>query len=138
MLGCEDDSTSDDTSTTVEPPTMELVSPEEGACVAIDSDPNAVVPFVLKTTWLYLRPPGVCGDAVQCGHLQLWVNDKLVARVTSSVVEWDVATVINRYGDFQIRIVAVTDAGESIVDAEDQPLVVTRTITTAEKCPSEP
>ncbi len=137
LIGCEDESTSD-TTTTLEPPTLELVSPADGACVAIGSDPNAHVPFVLKTSYLYLRSPGVCGDAAQCGHLELWVNDEIVARFTSNVVEWDLANVADRYGDFQIRIVAVTDAGESIVDADGEPLVVTRTITTAESCPNNP
>jgi hypothetical protein len=137
-LGCEDDSTSTTDGTVVDPPTMELVSPADGACVAIGTDPNVRVPFVLKTSWLYLRPPGICGDSVQCGHLELWVNDKLIQRASTTVVEWDMVSVIERYGDFVIRIAAVTDAGKSILDADGQPLELTRTVTTAESCPSNP
>lgn len=117
---------------------MEMVSPADGACVAIKSDPDVRIPFVLKTTWLYLRPPGFCGDAVQCGQLALWVNDKLVARVSTFVVEWDLSSLVERYGQFNIRIAAITDAGEKILDADGKPLEVTRTITTAVSCPVEP
>ena len=138
VLGCEEDSTTTTDAVTVDPPTMELVSPAEGACISIGTDPDARVPFVLKTSWLYLRPPGICGDSVQCGHLELWVDDKLVERASTTVIEWDLVTVIERYGDFAIRIAAVTDAGKSIPDADDKPLEVTRTITTAESCPTKP
>lgn len=117
---------------------MELVSPEDGACVAIGSDPNARVPFVLKTTWLYLRPPGICGDGAQCGQLVLWIDDELRARTASNVIEWDVASVVDRYGEFHARIAAVTDEGKSINDAEGKPLEVTRTFTTAVSCPANP
>lgn len=139
VCGCDDTSTTDTTTTTdVDPPTMELVSPTEGACVEIGTDPNVRVPFVLKTAWLYLRPPGVCGDSAQCGHLVLWANDKLVARASAAVIEWDMVTVIERYGEFKIRIKAVTDAGGDILDAEGKPLEVTRTITTAASCAANP
>ena len=139
FLGCTDDTTTDDTETThVDPPTMELVSPAEGACVAIGSDPNVRIPFVLKTSWLYLRPPGVCGEAAQCGQLLLWANDKLVERSSSNVIEWDMFTVIERYGEFKIRIAAFYDTGANILNAEGKPLELTRTITTAVSCPAEP
>lgn len=137
LLGCEDETTTDDT-TQVDPPTMELQSPAEGACVAIGSDPNARVSFVLKTTWLYLRAPGICGDAVQCGQLILWIDDVQVTRAASNVIEWDVATVPNRYGQFQARIEARSDTGEQIKDGEGNPLVATRTFTTAVSCPAAP
>lgn len=137
-LGCEDDSTSTDEGTQVEPPTMELTSPTEGACISIGTDPEARIPFVLKTSWLYLRPPGICGDSVQCGHLVLWIDDKIVAASSTSVIEWNVASVIDRYGEFHARIAAVTDEGANILDAENLPLEVTRTITTAESCPNTP
>ena len=138
VLGCEADSTTTTAVVTVEPPTMELASPAEGACVAIGSDPDARIHFELKTTWLYLRAPGICGDSVQCGQLELWVNDKLVERASTTVIEWEMVTVIERYGDFDIRIAAVTDVGKSILDADGNPLEVTRTITTAESCPTKP
>jgi hypothetical protein len=138
VLGCEEETTSTTEDVTVDPPTMELVSPAEGACVAIGTDPDVRIPFELKTTWLYLRPPGVCGDSVQCGQLELWANDKLVQRSSTNVIEWEMVTVIERYGDFAIRIAAVTDAGKSIPDADDKPLQVTRKITTAESCPANP
>ncbi|HMY16797.1 MAG TPA: hypothetical protein PKA58_10800 [Polyangium sp.] len=144
LLGCEDETTTDD-SVQVEPPTMELQSPAEGACVAIGADPNARVSFVLKTSWLYLRPPGVCGEAAQCGQLVLWINDEIVARAASNVIEWDVASAVNRYGEFHARIAAVADDGKLIADtgkyvaeAGDKPLEVTRTFTTAVTCPANP
>lgn len=138
FLGCEEETSTDTDGTQVEPPTMELLRPAAGACVAIGSDPDVRIPFELKSTWLYLRPPGFCGEAVQCGQLVLWVNDKLVARASTSVIEWDMVTVIDRYGEFNIRIAAITDAGESILNAEGKPLEVTLTITTAVSCPAEP
>lgn len=138
VLGCEEDETTTTDAVVVDPPTMELVSPAEGACVAIGSDPDARIPFVLKTTWLYLRPPGICGDSAQCGHLELWVDDKLVTSASTTVIEWEMVTVIQRYGDFVIRIAAVTDDGKSIPDADGKALEVTRTITTADSCPTEP
>jgi hypothetical protein len=134
-LGCEEETTTDTESVEVDPPTMELVSPAEGACVSIGTDPNARVSFVLKSTWLYLRPPGICGTGVQCGQLALWVDDTLVTRAATNVIEWEVATVPNRYGEFKFRIEALTDAGKAITDADDKPLVATRTITTAVACP---
>lgn len=118
---------------------MELQSPAEGACVAIGTDPNALVSFVLKTSWLYLRPPGVCGEAVQCGQLVLWINDEIVARAASNVIEWDVASAVNRYGEFHAKILAVTDEGKHIVGADGKTdLMVTRTFTTAVSCPVTP
>jgi len=117
---------------------MQLVSPVEGACIAIGTDPNVSVPFVLKTSSLYLRPPGFCGEAAQCGQLLLWANDKRVARAATEVIEWEMVTVIERFGDFAIRIAAVTDADKSILDANKKPLEVTGTITTAETCPANP
>ena len=45
---------------------------------------------------------------------------------------------IERYGEFAIRIEAVTDAGKSILDADGKPLEVNRVITTAETCPANP
>jgi hypothetical protein len=138
VLGCTTDSTSTTAAATVDPPTMELVSPAEGACIAIGTDPNVSIPFVLKTSSLYLRPPGICGDAVQCGQLVLWVNDKQVQRASTSVIEWDLVTTVERYGDFAIRIEAVTDAGKSILDADGKPLEVNRVITTAETCLANP
>lgn len=137
LLGCEEETTSED-SVQVEPPTMELTSPADGACVSIGTNPNARVSFVLKTSWLYLRPPGVCGEAVQCGQLVLWINDEIVARAASNVIEWDVANTVNRYGEFQARIAAVADDGKRIVDADGKPLELTRTITTADECPVNP
>jgi hypothetical protein len=139
LLGCEEEDSSTETETIqVDPPTMELVSPADGDCVAIGSDPDVRIPFELKSSWLYLRPPGYCGESVQCGHLLLWANDKIVARSSTSVIEWEMTTVINRYGEFKIRIVAVTDAGAIIPDADGNPLEVTTTITTAVSCPAEP
>lgn len=137
LLGCEEETTAEDT-VQVEPPTMELTSPADGACVSIGTNPNARVSFVLKTSWLYLRPPGVCGEAVQCGQLVLWINDEIVARAASNVIEWDVANTVNRYGEFQARIAAVADDGKRIVDADGKPLELTRTITTADECPVNP
>lgn len=137
LLGCEDETTTDE-GTQVEPATMELESPAEGACIAIGSDPNARVSFVLKTTWLYLRAPGVCGDSVQCGQLVLWIDNEQVTRAASNVIEWDVATVPNRYGQFTARIEARTDAGKNINDADGKPLIATRTFTTAVTCPVQP
>jgi len=134
LSGCEDESSDTTETTDVAPPTMELVSPVEGACVTIGDDPDTHVSFILKTSALYLRPPGICEDSVQCGQLLLWANDKLYHRSAKNVIDWDMSTVIHRYGEFVIRIEAVTDAGASILDANDKPLVVTRTITTAVLC----
>lgn len=138
LLGCEDETTTEDEGVKVDPPTMELVSPAEGACIAIGSDPSARVSFVLKTTWLYLRAPGICGDSAQCGQLVLSIDGVQVTRAASNVIEWDVATVPNRYGQFQARIEALTESGEAINDADGKPLVATRSFTTAVSCPAEP
>jgi hypothetical protein len=138
VLGCEDDATTTTAAVTVDPPTMDLLSPVDGACVSIGTNPDVRIPFVLKTTWLYLRPPGICGDSVQCGQLELWVDDKLVQRASTTVIEWQMVTVVERYGEFMIRIAAVTDDGKSIPDADGNALEVTRTITTAETCPTMP
>lgn len=80
----------------------------------------------------------MCGEAVQCGQLVLWINDEIVARAASNVIEWDVANTVNRYGEFQARIAAVADDGKRIVDADGKPLELTRTITTADECPVNP
>lgn len=137
LLGCEEETTTEE-GVEVDPPTMELESPAEGACVSIGTDPSARVSFVLKTTWLYLRAPGICGDSVQCGQLVLWIDDVQVTRAASNVIEWDVATVPNRYGQFEARIEARTDTGKNINDAEGKPLVATRSFTTAVSCPAAP
>jgi hypothetical protein len=134
LCGCEEDTTDTTETEDVGPATMELVSPAEGACVPIGSDPDTHVSFVLKTSALYLRAPGICGDAVQCGQLLLWANDKLYERSASNVIEWDLVNVIDRYGEFSIKIAAVTDSDAPINDAEGAPLVVTRSITTAVSC----
>lgn len=134
LCGCEDDTTDTTETVDVGPPTMELVSPVEGACVAIGDEPDTRLPFILKTSALYLRPPGICGDAVQCGQLLLWANDKFYQRSATNVIDWELSSVINRYGEFLIKIEAVTDAGDPILDADGAPLVATRTITTAVSC----
>jgi len=137
LLGCEDETTTDE-GVTVDPPTMELTSPAEGACVAIGSEINSRVSFVLKTSWLYLRAPGICGEAVQCGQLVLSIDGDQVTRAATNVIEWDVASVPNRYGQFEARIEALKDSGEPIEDAAGEPLVATRSFTTAVSCPAEP
>ncbi len=137
LVGCTEDSSTDTTNTVaVGPPSMEFTSPAEGACFTIADNPEARIPFVVKTSSIYLRSPGICGDAVQCGQLRLSANGKVYQRSTTNVIEWEIGTVdvADRYGTFAIEIAAVTDADKVLVDKDAKPLVVTRNITTAVSC----
>ncbi|MBM4358418.1 MAG: hypothetical protein FJ096_09950 [Deltaproteobacteria bacterium] len=68
---CSEETTTDEPLTPPMPPTLALVSPTSGSCVAIGTDVTARVPLELDVTGVVLRPPGACGVASPCGYLRV-------------------------------------------------------------------
>jgi hypothetical protein len=126
-----------DTTSTVDPgptgePTIELVSPMNGACVEVPNGPSPFVQLVAHVSQLQLSPPGTCTVA-QCGHLRLSANGILVGGATSTTagppdggyavanLDLDLTRLPTVYGDIVAKIELIDDAND--VDDAGSPVV---------------
>ncbi|AUX32290.1 uncharacterized protein SOCE836_044270 [Sorangium cellulosum] len=141
--GCSDD----ETSTAPGPtgvPQLEIVSPKDGACVAIgepsdaSSDDGPTVPISVTVSELLLRPPGTCLTYRQCGHLVLSVDGERNNAAAGRVIDVRLGALDpeERYGELEITIAAVSDAGEPILGGESkqEPLTRSLSLTVAASC----
>ncbi|WP_437338804.1 hypothetical protein [Sorangium sp. So ce394] len=141
--GCSDD----ETSTAPGPtgvPELEIVSPKDGACVAIgepsdaSSDDVPTVPISVTVSELLLRPPGTCLTYRQCGHLVLSVGGERNNAAAGRVIDVRLGALDpeERYGELEITVAAVSDAGEPILGGESkqEPLTRSLSLTVAPSC----
>ena len=138
--GCGDDETT--TTASVGPtgnPQLAIISPKDGACIAIGTEPDATIPIQIGVTGLYLRPPGACGVYEQCGHLVLRVNGLENNRGAAPLIDVQMRKLADRYADLTIAIEVIDDTGMAILskpdkDAEAVPLVKSITLMTRASC----
>ena len=135
-----------DTTCSTEAPTLEIVSPAEGACVPVSDGPDAFVPVVVRAKHFKLVPPGGCNGCVNCGHLALFVNGTQNNTGVSSII--DVlfqGKIPDRFADLELEVKLVDDDGnpwQPPVDAgadsgttvEGSVLAAAVRITTASSC----
>lgn len=111
-----------------------LVSPGDGACVAIGDDVQARVPLLVAVENFLLRPPGACGSAIQCGHLRVRADGLDNSFGASPAVELDLGKLAQPYHDgalhagtnepnlLPVEVTLLGDDGEPWLDDEGTPL----------------
>lgn len=149
VAGCSDDPTE-----VIDPgptgnPSIAFQDPPSGGaptCVSIGEDANSRVPLLVKVSELLLRPPGGCGDIAQCGHLVLYANDVLNNETAARAVDLLVYKLGDPYHDgsvhagsdapdvLRVRVEAVDDAGEPLLDDEGVELVDSVELITVVDC----
>ncbi|MCC6555849.1 MAG: hypothetical protein IT372_23040, partial [Polyangiaceae bacterium] len=139
VSGCSDDTTSTAVAGPTGNPKLAILSPKDGACVAIGSGIDATIPVEIKVENLYLRPPGACGVYKQCGHLVLRVNGVENNRGSATVIDVLLRKLADRYAGLTISVEVINDAGEPILavltdGAEPAPLMRSVTVTTQVAC----
>jgi hypothetical protein len=138
LAACEDDAVAPIDLGPTGTPTLALTLPmktpgAERVCASIGHDANARVPILVEVEELVLRPPGACGDFVQCGHLALYTSSpsridgelqpaSFVLNNEGAVPAIDLLMrkLANRYHDgkedaLTIRVDVLNEAGELIV-----------------------
>jgi hypothetical protein len=125
LAACEDDAVAPIDRGPDGNPTMviSLPTPTAGAemlCVSIGDDVDAEVPILVEVEELILRPPGICGDFLQCGHLALYANDVLNNESAVRSVHLLLRKLADRYHDSKdtltLRVDVLNDAGDPIKD----------------------
>jgi uncharacterized membrane protein YgcG len=131
-------------------PTLGIVSPVEGACLAVSGGADAYIPVVVNAANFQIRPPGSCSGCANCGHLRLRVNDEDNNASSSSVVDVDFQGKIpGHFGDFKLTVELMDDCGNpwappavdgGVLDCDAgpaknvTPLVASVTVTTKPTC----
>src|SRR5689334_4751079 len=86
-------------------PSLGIVSPVEGACLAVSGGSDAYIPVVVNAANFQIRPPGTCSGCANCGHLLLRVNDVDNNASSSSVVDVDFQGKLpGHFGDFKLTV----------------------------------
>jgi uncharacterized membrane protein YgcG len=118
--GCGDD---DDTGggATATSPSISIVLPVAGQCIAVGDDPDARIPVQVRTQDLFLRPPGLCGETAGCGHLVVKVNGVVNNVGSSAVIDVLHRELASPYGDLEIEVEAVNDKGEPLMNTSKTP-----------------
>jgi hypothetical protein len=135
--GCSDDEPAKVNVGPTGDPSLAIVDPAPGACIAIGAAADATIPVTVAPKELYLRPPGTCGAYKQCGHLVLRVNgvenNRGSARIIDVVFEGKIA---DRYADLTLSIEVLSDAETPILNQAGEPVVASISVTTAESAAS--
>jgi hypothetical protein len=141
-FGCSSDDTTSQTTTPKGDMALAIVTPDDGACVAVGESAAGLLPIRVTTENIDLRPPGLCGAATQCGHLGLYVDGTLNNRGSSAVVPVRLdalgETPAERLRTITIIVRLLDDAGTMVLDpTSDAGALVEDTImlTTAATCP---
>lgn len=125
-----------------DPPSIAVVSPAEGACVAVGESAESGVPpvIVVETEGLLLRPPGTCGTLVQCGSLVLRAGGVEIARTSARAVELDLTKLEERLGPVEVEVEVLNDAGVPLLDQSTPPapLVARASFVTQARCEEGP
>ena len=120
---------------------------EQPLCVAVGTEADARVPLLVDVVELVLRPPGACGYYVQCGHLDLYVDDVLNDESAVPAIDLLLRKLADRYHDgglradtdqpdvLHVRVVAANDADETFSDHAGKPLEDSLELATAPTCP---
>jgi hypothetical protein len=153
-VGCSSSDSSTATSGTATPtdPSIAILSPTTGSCVAVGDDPNAEVPILVSTSQLALRPPvaatddpstSFCTGYAHCGHLVLTARtmpDIAAVPVFNNesagpVIPLLLRKLANRYTDFFLTVAAVADDGTPIVHIDGAtPVTATLKISVRAAC----
>ncbi|XXT24804.1 hypothetical protein WME94_25050 [Sorangium sp. So ce429] len=125
-------------------PALEIVTPKDGACVAIGAPPAApsadepTIPIRVSVSQLLLRPPGTCGTYAQCGHLELSIGGEKNSAAAGLVIDARLGELDpeERYGELTIAVTIVSDAGVPLLGGESrkEPLTRSLSLTVAESC----
>jgi len=129
-LGCSSESTEEiDVGPTGEPQVsfaQPLSLDGEPVCVAVGAEADARVALLVETAELVLRPPGACGYYVQCGHLDLYVDDVLNDESAVPAIDLLLRKLADRYHDGSPRESDgqpdVLHLAVQLADADDLPL----------------
>jgi len=132
-------------------PTISVVEPAASgtgpACVAVGPEADARVPLLVSVTELVLRPPGGCGYYVQCGHLELYVDDVLNNESAVPAIDVLLRKLADRYHDagplagsgapdvLHVRLAAVSDTDVALADHDGGLLETTIDLATVASCP---
>lgn len=117
-------------------PTLTILSPTNGACIAVGSDPNATVSVQTAVTNVLLRPPGACAGIAQCGHLELTVNGVANSQSAATSVDVLLRKLADRTTDLTVEITLVDESGAPLLDhsATPRPLRAAVVVTTRASC----
>ncbi|MBI4703607.1 MAG: hypothetical protein HY744_21050 [Deltaproteobacteria bacterium] len=131
-------------------PALAIVEPlgtaQSPACASIGTDPGYRLLVLVAPTELLLRPPGLCGEAVQCGHLELYVEGVLNNRGSCAAIELLLRRLADRYHDgsihartgepdvLHVRVDVVGDAGDPLLDRTGKPLSAETVLVTVPDC----
>jgi hypothetical protein len=123
-----------------------VISPTDGACAAIGEDVRARIPVLVAIENFLLRPPGVCGTALQCGHIRLRADGRDNQYGASTALELDLGKLAQPYRDgsihtgtekphlLEIEVTLLGDDGEPWLDAEGAPLTESMAIAVKRSC----
>ncbi|MBI5533699.1 MAG: hypothetical protein HY898_13345 [Deltaproteobacteria bacterium] len=117
------------------PPTLSIVSPNDGDCVVLASGEQTALRVTIKTKNWTMRPIGYCGAYLQCGHVVAFADDVRVAEASALVI--DVPLTV---GDHTVRI-ELRDDDEVVGKGEDGGLlraeVKVRAIAPGQSCDAD-
>lgn len=103
LAGCSEETSTGQELVDLAPPTLTLVAPTDGSCVAIGSDVSARVPLTFEVSNLTMRPPGACAGTTRCGRIALRADGLPNNEGASTVVDLLLRKLPNPYRDGELH-----------------------------------